>query len=221
MIKAASFNSNAWANEANLRDFWFKAEHVGLLAELLEFPGGGSIAKRSRCNASSIEATALLLRRLTSPARWSDLELTFGRSKSALSDIFLEALRHAHSFFSRSQDGFPSGLVESRADLCSRKMRKKGAPLDRCVGFMDGAGIKISRPSRGQRACRSGHKRCHALKYQSIVGPGGLFLHFWGSLEGRRHDMALCRRSGVDQILEGALARGGGQYRIYGDPAYV
>ena len=126
-----------------MRDFRFKVEHVGLLPKLLELPRGRMIAERSRYNASSIEATALLPRRLPSSTRWSDVELAFGRSKSALPGIFLETLKNAYSFFRGRQGGFSSGFVESRLDLYARKIRGKGAPLSCCVGFIDETAIRI------------------------------------------------------------------------------
>ena len=177
--------------------------------------------KRCRYKAAAVETTAILLRRLASPTRWCDLETIFGRSRSALSELFLETLEHAHKFLSKYQNHFRSGLVERRAALYSQKIREKGAPLNRCIGFIDGTAVRIARPVRGQKSCYSGHKRTHALKYQSVIGPDGLFLHVWGPLEGRRHDMTLYRRSGMDQLLEEALYMEGVQYYLYGDPAYV
>ena len=220
-INLASFNLNAWSDDASLIDFRFLPQHVALIARILDFPGDRMITGRSRYNASSIEATAILLRRLASPVRWSDLEELFGRRRSALFEIYLETLRLAHRRLRKHLDGFRSELVESRAARYAAKIREKGSPLDRCVGFIDGTAIRISRPTRGQQSCYSGHKRCHALKHQSIVGPDGLFLHFWGPLEGRRHDMTLYRRSGMDQLLEQFLLIHGQQHYLYGDPAHV
>ena len=47
----------------------------------------------------------------------------------------------------------------------------KGAPLDNCWRFVDGAVRAISRPGIHQRVLYNGHKRYHALKFQSFVAP--------------------------------------------------
>ena len=93
--------------------------------------------------------------------------------------------------------------------------------MNNCTGFIDGTGIRIARPVRGQRACYSGHKRAHMLKYQSVVAPDGLFLHIWGPLEGRRHDMTTFRASKIEDTLASCMNVDNQQYCIYGDPAYV
>ena len=50
----------------------------------------------------------------------------------------------------------------------------KGTPLDNLWGFVDGTVGAISRPGIHQRVLYNGHKRYHALKFQSVVAPNGL-----------------------------------------------
>lgn len=38
----------------------------------------------------------------------------------------------------------------------------------------------ICRPGRNQRHVYNGHKRVHALKYQSVVAPNGLIVNMFG-----------------------------------------
>lgn len=72
-----------------------------------------------------------------------------------------------------------------------------------------------------QRVFYNGHKRVHALKYQSIVTPDGLISHLYGPIEGRRHDSGILRESSLFEVLRRMpCPPGGGQYRVYGDPAY-
>jgi hypothetical protein len=93
----------------------------------------------------------------------------------------------------------------------------KGAPLSTCIAFIDGTTKRITRPSAFQRGLFSGYKRFHALKFQSIVTPDGIVLHFFGPVEGRRHDLTLMRESKLDDLFDDPRARG---YHIYGDAAY-
>ena len=50
----------------------------------------------------------------------------------------------------------------------------KGAALDNCFGFVDGTVRPISKPGEQQRIVYNGHKRVHALKFQSVAVPNGL-----------------------------------------------
>jgi hypothetical protein len=101
----------------------------------------------------------------------------------------------------------------------------KGSPESLNVfGFIDGSLRTICRPSRGQRAQYSGHKRKHGLKFQSVSLPNGIIAHLYGPEDGRRHDITLFRNSGVMAQLVALQAatqeRYGVAYTIYGDSAY-
>ena len=50
----------------------------------------------------------------------------------------------------------------------------KVAPLRNCIGFVDETVRPICRHTRNQRVCYNGHKRIHALKFQSVVVHNGL-----------------------------------------------
>jgi len=112
--------------------------------------------------------------------------------------------------------------MRGRAPFLAARVEAAGASLDRCVGFIDGTALSLSRPGGGlQRACYSGHKRKHALKFQNLLTPDGLFFHLYGPVEGWRHDMTLYLESGMETTLAGALIVGGEQYYLYGDVAYM
>lgn len=105
--------------------------------------------------------------------------------------------------------------------MYASRIEQSGAFLDRCVGFIDGTALFIPWPGGGlQRACYSGHKRRHAIKYQSVLSPDGLIFHLHGPVEGRRHDMTLYHESGLDAIPANELFIDGVQFRIYGDATY-
>ena len=67
-----------------------------------------------------------------------------------------------------------------------------------------------------QRACYSGHKRHHGLKFQSVVLPDGMVAQMFGPVEGRRHDVFLLNKSRLDQRM--ALLPPTAY--VYGDQAY-
>ncbi|KAJ8017757.1 hypothetical protein HOLleu_44613 [Holothuria leucospilota] len=67
----------------------------------------------------------------------------------------------------------------------------------------------------------NGHKRIHALKFQSVTTPNGLIAHLYGPVEGRRHDAYILRESGLLEELEARSRDPEGKILcIYGDPAY-
>lgn len=95
-------------------------------------------------------------------------------------------------------------------------IHEKGAALENCWGFIDGTVRAISRPRRNQRVMYNGHKKMHAIKFQSIVAPNGLIANLYGPVEGKRHDSAMLAQS---QVLR-QLQNHGNVLCIYGDPAY-
>ena len=77
------------------------------------------------------------------------------------------------------------------------------------------------KPKRNQRVVYNGHKRVHALKFQSVVAPIGMIANLFGPVEGRRHDSALLAMSGLlNQLQERSFSPNGQALCIYGDPAY-
>jgi len=113
-------------------------------------------------------------------------------------------------------------LMAERAAVYSDAVRRRGAPFQTCVGFIDGTAVHVARPGGGiQRACYSGHKRRHVLNFQSVTTPGGLVFHMYGPHEGRRHDVVLYKESGLDDALRQTLLIDGVQHCLYGDSAYV
>jgi hypothetical protein len=50
--------------------------------------------------------------------------------------------------------------------------------------------------------------------------PNGLIGHFYGPVEGRRHDAGMLRESGVENEMYRNMTRPNDVYCVYGDPAY-
>ncbi len=71
-----------------------------------------------------------------------------------------------------------------------------------------------------QRATYSGHKRFNCLKFQAVSAPDGLALHFYGPVEGRRHDVHMLAVSGLESQLQSKLHVNGRQFCLYADSAY-
>ncbi len=67
----------------------------------------------------------------------------------------------------------------------------------------------------------NGHKRVHAVNFQSVATADGLVALLDGPYEGKRHDSGILRGSGLLQDLERHSVSPDEQGMcIYGDPAY-
>lgn len=112
-------------------------------------------------------------------------------------------------------------LTENRMRTYAEAIVGKGGTIPNCWAFIDGTARAMCRPTIDQEAYYSGHKRFHALKYQSLVSPDGIILNLQGPYQGRRHDAAMLRESGLYEQLEAhAVFPNGNFYVVYGDSAY-
>ena len=208
--------------ETCLRRFRFSKDQLTELCQLLRLPDKMNAACRTTW--SGLEGLLVVLRRLCYPNRLGDLCEEFGRSKGVLSLIFNVTLVWIYQQW--------GGLMENpfqRPFLSNWRLheyrtaihRRTGIDL-KIVGFIDGTVRPICRPTVNQRDFYNGHKRTHALKYQSVTAPDGLILCLYGPIEGKRHDAGMLRESGLLALLYHHLQIPGGQgtYALYGDPAY-
>lgn len=168
------------------------------------------------------EGLCVLLRRLAYPNRLDDLVPIFGRTKSELSYIFntvLNTVYENHRY--RLSDLDQPWLDEPHLQEFAAAIADRGAPLDKCWGFIDGTVRSICRPGENQRLVFSGHKRVHGIKFQSITTPSGMIANLYGPIEGCRHDSGILRMSGVlNQLEQHMTGRDGSIYSLYGDQAY-
>ena len=67
-------------------------------------------------------------------------------------------------------------LLQTYADAIA----EQGAPLDNCLGLIDGTVRPISRPVELQEVVFNGHKRVHSIKFQSMTVPSGLIANLFG-----------------------------------------
>ena len=187
-----------------------------LILPLLRCPDHYELENKSKVTA--LEALVISLCRLRYPNRLCDLVEVFGRSSSMLSrisNIFLKDVQERSCNILQ--------LLSSEYIDCSELANavRRATPLANCIGFLDGTVRPIARPSNDQEAVYNGHKRTHALKYQSLMLANGIII-IDGPFEGRRHDSFLLRESGLMQRLrELPLSHDGSRYLVYGDPAYA
>ena len=174
----------------------FVKRDIVRLAALLELPA--VIYASNGCVCPRVDALCMVLRRFAYPNRLCDLEAFFGRPTSALSLLINKTIRILWNNHRQRLTSFDMPwLQQDHLQLYADVIHEKGALLVSCIGFIDGTVRPICRPTRHQRVCYNGHKRIHAIKFQSVVIPNGIIANMYGPMEGRRHDCALLRASGL------------------------
>lgn len=170
----------------------------------------------------SVEALCICLKRFAYPCRYADLVSRFGRPVPQLRMITNTVVDDLYERYSRLfHDLDQPWLSPENLSLYAAAVHNRGAALNNCWGFVDGTVRPICRPKRNQREVYNGHKRVHALKYQSVVSPNGLIANLYGPLEGRRHDSRLLAMSGLLQKLQQhSYSPTGEVLCLYGDSAY-
>ncbi|KAK3744174.1 hypothetical protein QZH41_020573 [Actinostola sp. cb2023] len=163
----------------------------------------------------------MLLRRLSYPCRYSDMIPRFARPTPVLSMVTNKALdfiydEHSHRIMDWNHDILDPAHLQTYANA----VYAKGAALDNCFGFIDGT-RPIARPDVHQRLVYNGHKRVHALKFQSLALPNGIIGNMYGPVEGKKHDSSMLVDSGLlPQLQQYGYSPAGQAMCIYGDPAY-
>ncbi|XP_075539944.1 uncharacterized protein LOC142574822 [Dermacentor variabilis] len=168
--------------------FRFEQHDVRRLQRALLLP---EVVSTPQCvNIPGVESLCLTLRRLAYPNRLRELEPLFGRHNSVISSATNAVLAHIESTFGHLLRNMNNHfwLCLAQLETFSQAVNSKGAPLRNCWGFIDGTARTICRPSKDQKVFFSGHKRFHALKYQSIMCPNGIICQLNGPYVGSRHD---------------------------------
>ena len=162
-----------------LAEFRVNLSELYVLAEVLRIP------ERFYCPngtvASGLEGLCVVLKRFAYPCRFSDMMYRFGRSVPELSLIASEVtdfIYENHGYLLRTLD--QQWLTPQCLQEFANAVHKRGAPLTNCWGFIDGTVRPMSRPGQHQRVVYNGHKRVHALKFQSVVAPNGLIANLYG-----------------------------------------
>ncbi|ETV79636.1 hypothetical protein H257_06893 [Aphanomyces astaci] len=203
-----------------------QSTNLRVLAVALRLPA--FVSTPSPDQVESLEALAILCRRLAEPCRLFTIADAFGRSVEAFSRIVratATALYKTWSDVILFREALLVGRVDTYAGAIEAKSGLRG--LRTCVAFIDGTKQYISRPSARaegqehenlQRSVYNGHPRRHCLNWQGITVPDGIIISMYGPVEGRRHDSTMLSMSRIlDRMKEdGVLSR----YCLYGYPAY-
>ncbi|ETV76458.1 hypothetical protein H257_09477 [Aphanomyces astaci] len=139
------------------------------------------------------------------PRRYYDMMATFGRSRESICRIFNDVIDFLFDKWKKLLY-FCDSIVVPRLVMYSAAVKTKGSYMDNIFRFIYGSKFETCRITQKrdlvasnfadlQRLIYSGHKRRHCLNFQAVTAPDGLCVHFWGAVEGSRHDTTLLRLS--------------------------
>ena len=161
------------------RNLESRSRDIPLLADVLGLPATFRCPQRTV--ADGIEGLCMLLKRMSFPCRYSDMIYRFGRPVPVLRMVTNQVVdyiyqAHGHKIMQWNNQLLNPAALQTYADALERI----GAALDNCFGFVDGTVRPICRPNEHQRTVYNGHKRVHALKFQSVTIPNGLIANLYG-----------------------------------------
>ena len=214
------FDLENLSNDECKAEFRFLKEDIYRLINVLQLPRELTMYNRLKVDAE--EGLCLLLKRFAYPCRYLDMVPRFARPIPEMCIIFNHMMKLINDRWGFLLTRFNQPHLSS-ANLIkfAAAIHAKGAPLTNCWGFIDGTVRPISRPGNNQRIVYNGHKRVHAIKFQSVATPDGIVSLLSGPYEGRSHDSGMLRNSGLLPLLEQFSVSPEGQVMcLYGDPAY-
>ncbi|KAF4127781.1 putative DDE Tnp4 domain-containing protein, partial [Phytophthora infestans] len=172
--------------------FRFDKDEIMLLVQLFGVPE--PFPTTQRYNVAALEALCIFVRRMTYPTYSDVIPLRFRLFLMPFLTFFYDKFNYLLEFDH-------SRLIADTLSAYAEAVHAKGAPLQTCVGFIDGTVRGACRPTRNQRYMCNGHKvrdfldRKHALKYQSVIAPDGIIIHLSGPYAGTRHEAFILHES--------------------------
>jgi hypothetical protein len=157
------------------------------------------------------EALLLLLRRMSSPQRHTDIEDEFGISSSTSSAISLALVRSLHDRWRAHLYCARTRFSAERLAQCAQAVSNKvylltGIPWPAevswsIVAFLDGTFHETCKPSDQypgqdmQASAYNGYEKAHGFRYHHLLFPDGIIGHVSPLIPGRHNDATLWHKS--------------------------
>lgn len=213
-----------------LHDFRFRPEHLHELVEALwprlsPFLQGveGKIVVENRYTAPFETCLLVYLYKMARPVRLRpDCERRFGMTKSHISAI-IQTFGSALYLLAEQYLTNPAIWHPYMGHFSNLIAPKCNYLLNNIWGFIDATIRKTCRPIQFQELIYTKYKRCHGIKFQSIVNPEGFIACLFGPFPARRNDALIYRESLTPDLLEEIMPQDGTNgpvYAVYGDLAY-
>ena len=175
----APFDLEELNESESFAEFRFRKRDIRILKEVLQISDMITCSQRSVCDG--LEGLCMLLKRLSFPCRHGDLIHRFAKPVPVLSMITNQMIDYVYNVHgNRVLNWNHEVLSPVNLQTYVDAVTARGAPPPNCFGFIDGTISPISRPGEHQRLLYNGHKRVHALKFQSVALPNGLIGNLYG-----------------------------------------
>lgn len=214
------FNLDRMTDDECKTEFRFLRNDIYRLIQVMNFPD--TFKCYNGLTFDAVEGICIFLKRFAYPCRYLDLIPRFARPVPQLCLISNLVMDYVYTHWNHLLSTFNQPwLSPDNLEIFSTAIFQKSGALPNCFGFVDGTVRPVSRPGHNQRVLYNGHKKIHAIKFQSVAVPNGLVANLYGPVEGKRHDSAMLAESGLyNQLPQHAVLPNGNSLCIYGDPAY-
>ena len=214
------FDLDHFSDDECRAEFRFLKNDIYTLFDVLNIPDELKCYNGYKC--CGLEGLCIYLKRFAYPCRHFDTMPRFGLPVPQLSKISNLVMNFVYNNWGHLLRRFNQDwLSPLNLENYSQVIHDKCAPLNNCWAFVDGTVRKLWRPGTNQRILYNGHKKVHAIKFQSVATPNGLVANLFGPVEGRRHDSFMLASSGLlPSLTQHARDQNGNILCIYGDPAY-
>ena len=134
-----------------------------------------SVSLPTKISVSGMEGLCMLLKRLAYPCRFNDIHCSTAiwatrAWNESYDQCRYRVYEHSHHLTDFNQPFLSRTSLRTYADI----IHENAAALNNCWGFIDGTVRPICRLFQNQSIEYNGHKRVHALKFQSIATPNGV-----------------------------------------------
>ena len=127
-----------------------------------------------RSEADGVEGLCMILKQMSFPCCYSDMIYRFRQPAPILSMVTNQVEEYIYQAQGHKLTQWNNLLLNpATPQRYAVAIARKGAPLENCSGFVFTV-RPICRPNENQSTVYNGHKRVHALKFQSLTTPNGL-----------------------------------------------
>ena len=203
------FDLDNLADDECKAEFRFYKNDVYNLMEVLQLPD--QFTCYNGLKIDGLEGFCMLLKRFAYPCRYLDMIARFARPVPQLCMASNLVMNYIYTAWGRLLTNLNQPwLSPVNLERFANAVFEKGAPLSNCIAFVDGTVRPVCRPGTNQRVLYNGHKKVHAIKFQSVAVPNGLVANLYGPVEGKRHDSYMLNQSDLfNQLVQYAVDTNG------------
>lgn len=214
------FDLDKLCDDECLTEFRFLKNDIYDLVDVLRLPD--VLTCYNGIKVDRIEGFCIFLKRFAYPCRYLDMIPRFARPVPQLCMISNLVMEHIYTSWNHLLSTLNQEWLstDNLIKFCDAVHQTSGA-IENCFGFVDGTVRPVCRPGKNQRVLYNGHKKVHAIKFQSLAVPNGLVANLYGPVEGKKHDSAMLAESGLyNKLQDLQVPPNRGPLCIYGDSAY-